>query len=177
MWIELLQLQERSGDKAWAKYARPVRIAKHALGDNAPHADLLVTPGHALLIDGVLAPAGALINGTTITLDPAEESDELEYFHIKVEGHDVIFAEGAPCETLLHIDEKADNYAEYARRHGAPATNEIPCAPHHGGGRKEILSHFRNAISPWLDRREPYDFIRDRLAERGAAPQGEPVAS
>jgi hypothetical protein len=63
-----------------------------------------VTAAHSLLIDGVLVPAEAPVNGTTITrYEP--ESDELEFFHIKLESHDVIYAEGAPTETLLCVDE------------------------------------------------------------------------
>jgi Hint domain len=57
---------------------------------------------HALLIDDVLVAAGNLINGTTITRYDASELAELEFFHIKLELHDVIYAEGAPCETLLN---------------------------------------------------------------------------
>jgi len=80
---------------------------KSALGPNVPHADLFVTAGHALLIDGVLVTAGYLINGTTIARYAADEHDELEFFQIKLETHDAIFAEGAPCETLLRVDENA----------------------------------------------------------------------
>jgi hypothetical protein len=53
-----------------------------------------------LFIDGVLIPAGNLINGTTITRQKARECDELEYFNIKVEGHDVIYAERTPVATM-----------------------------------------------------------------------------
>jgi hypothetical protein len=36
----------------------------------------------------------------------------LEFFHIKLERHDVIYAEGTPTETLLEVDESAANFAE-----------------------------------------------------------------
>jgi hypothetical protein len=84
-----------------------VRIVRSALAPNVPQADLYVTKPHALFIDGVLVPAGNLINDTTITLYEAREHDELEFFHIKLESHDVIYAEGAPVETLLNVDENA----------------------------------------------------------------------
>ena len=46
------------------------------------------------MIDGLLVPAGCLINGETITRhEAANERDELEFFHIKLESHDVIYAE------------------------------------------------------------------------------------
>jgi Hint domain len=79
-----------------------------------------------LLIDGVLVAAGNLINGTTITRYGACELDKLEYFHIKLERHDVIYAEGAPCETLLEVDEKAANFVEYVRNMEVPE----PKLPH-----------------------------------------------
>jgi hypothetical protein len=41
---------------------------------------------HALLIDGVLAEAGNLVNGTTITRYGASAIDELEYFNVKLRG-------------------------------------------------------------------------------------------
>jgi hypothetical protein len=53
----------------------------------------------------------------------------MEFFHIKLESHDVIYAEGAPVDTLLEVDERAVNFAEYFRRYGAPNTEETPCAP------------------------------------------------
>jgi hypothetical protein len=39
------------------------------------------------------------VNGTTIALHDAGDACELEYFHIKLQSHDIIDAEGAPCET------------------------------------------------------------------------------
>jgi hypothetical protein len=103
-------------------------------------------------------------------LDEARELAELEYFNIKLESHDVIYAEGAPVETLLEVDECAANFAEYLRKYGAPKTDEVRCAPNAPyGGRGELRSRLRSAISPWLDRREPIDVIRDRLEERAIA--------
>ena len=50
-------------------------------------------------------------------------------FHIKLESHDVVYAEGAPAETLLNVDESTVNFADYLRRYGTPATEEVRCAP------------------------------------------------
>jgi hypothetical protein len=131
-----------------------------------PHADLFVTRTHALLIDDVLVPVCNLINGTTITLHDARALDELEFFHIKLNAHDVIYAEGTPCETLLNVDEKAINFAEYLREYGPPTSDDAPCAPVLGfGDRVEIKSRFRSALSPWIDRRQKLDIIRDKLEE------------
>jgi len=42
------------------------------------------------------------------------------------------------------------------------------CVPWVGFGRRiEIKSRFRSAISPWIDRRQKLDIIRDELEEGG----------
>jgi len=164
-WIARYPFRRSNPSKAWVRDVLPVRVARSALAPDIPNADLYVTQSHALLIDGVLVPAGNLINGTTITLYDADTLDELEFFHIKLEGHDVIYAEGAPCETLVEVDENAVNFAEYLRRN-----QEARCAPWAGfGPRIEMKSHFRSALAPWIDRRQKPDIIRDRLEERGIA--------
>jgi hypothetical protein len=168
-WIGRYRFRRSDPSRGWVKAVLPVRIARSAVGPDVPHADLFVTETHALLIDGVLVAAGNLINDTTITRDGAGELQELEYFHIKLEHHDVIYAEELPCETLLNIDDNAANFAEYLREYGSATTTEPPCAPlfRYGYRRGEITSCFRSAISPWFDHRQPVDVIRDKLDVRG----------
>ncbi len=168
-WIGRYPIKKSDPSKAWVKDVLPVRIARSALAPGVPHADLYVTAGHCLLIDGVLAPAEMLINGTTITRHEAGECDKLEYFHIKLESHDVIYAEGALAETLFYVSESAVNFADYLRRYGASTTERARCAPlvHIGGGRDELKSRVRSALSPWIDLRDRADVVRDRLEERG----------
>jgi hypothetical protein len=104
---------------------------------------------HAVLINGFLMPVGDLVNGTSIVLETADGQEALDFFHIELEHHDVIDAAGAPCESLRH-----------------PAVE--PCVPLLGfnGGRSELRSRVRSALSPIINRREPLDVIRDRLEER-----------
>jgi hypothetical protein len=169
-WIARYPFRKSDPSKPWVKDVRPVRVARSALAPDVPHTDLYLTGWHGLFVDGVLIPVGSLINGTTIKLDDARELSELEFFNIKLESHDVIYAEGAPVETLLEVDERAVNFSEYLRKYGAPRTNEVRCAPIAPyGGRNEFRSRARSAISPWLDRRDPIDVIRDRLEERAIA--------
>ena len=179
-WIGRYPFKKADPAQAWVRDVLPVRVARSAIAPDVPNSDLYVSKGHALFIDGVLVPAGSLINGTTITLYEARELDALEFFHVKLECHDVIYAEGSPCETLQDVDENAVNFAEYLRKYGAPHTEQSPCAPllSFNGGRSEIRSRFRSAISPWVDRRQKLDIIRDRLEERGIAllRQSEPVS-
>ena len=142
-WIGRYTYKKSDSSKPWAENARPVRIARSALAPNVPHADLYVTGGHSLLIDGVLVPAELLINGTTITRDEAGEYDELEFLHLKLESHDAIYAEGVPAETLINVQEFAVNFADYLRQYGTAATDEEHCAPHIHilGGRPELASN------------------------------------
>jgi hypothetical protein len=167
-WIGRCSIKKANPTKPWVKDALPVRISRSALAPGVPHSPLYVTAEHSLFIDGLLAPARMLINGTTIKRYEAREHLELEFFHIKLESHDVIYAEGAPVETLLNVDEWAVNFAEYFRRYGAPKNEEKPCVARVPCRRRdELKSGFRSAISPWHDRREPFDLIRDRTEERG----------
>ena len=170
-WIGHYSLKKSDPTKAWVKNVLPVRVAPSALSLDVPCAELYVTREHALLIDGVLVTAGSLINGTTITVYDPREIDELEFFHINLERHNVIYAEGAPCETVRNVEESAVNFAECLRNYEHPTTQEAPCAPLFSctGGRREIKSRFRSAMSPWIDRRQKLDIIRDELEERGVA--------
>ena len=129
-WIGHYPFKKSDPSKPWVKDALPVRFARSALAPGVPHSDLYVTAGHSLLINGVLVPAKLLINGATITRYAAHEYAELEFFHIKLETHDVIYAEGTPLETLTKVHESAVNFADYLRRYGAQTTREDRCAPH-----------------------------------------------
>ena len=167
-WIGRYKFKRSDRGRPWVKDFLPVRIARSALAPNVPHADLLVSQAHALYFDGVLVPAGCLVNGRTIRLDTATEFQELEFYHIKLADHDVIDAEGAPCETLLEVDEAATNFAGHYREHGVPISEPKPCVPlqAYRGGRDEIKSRMRSALSPWIDRRKQIDIVRDRLEEQ-----------
>jgi hypothetical protein len=171
-WIGRYPFKKSDRSKRWVEDARPVRIAPSALAPGVPYACLYVTGGHSLLIDGVLVRAEMLINGATIIRDEALEYDELQFFHIKLESHDVIYAEGAPAETLLNVEESAVNFADYSRRYGTAVTDEERCAPYiqTWGGRPELASRFRSTLSPWIDFRNQADVIRDRLEEQGIVP-------
>ena len=168
-WIGRYPIKKSDPTKSWVKDALPVRIARSALAPNVPHADLFVTAHHSVLVDGALVPVEMLINGTTITrYEP--ESDELEFFHVKLESHDVVYAEGAPAETLTNADKSFVNFADYLRRYGAAATDDGRCAPVVCiGGRGELKSRFRSALSPWIDFRDRADMVRDRLEECATA--------
>ena len=158
-------------NREWVSDVKPVLVRKSAISDNVPSRDLYLTRGHGLYLDGVLIPVCNLINGSTIVDDPADGIQELEYFHIKLESHDVIYAEGTACETLLGVGESARNFADYYRAYGVSEVEEQPCAPIHtfNGGRSEIASRVRSATSCITEVRQPLDMVRDRLEARAAS--------
>ena len=78
---------------------RPVRIRAGALSDGAPARDLRVSPDHAFLLDGMLVAAGHLVNGKTITR--GEAATDLTYWHIELDAHDMLLAEGVPAESFF----------------------------------------------------------------------------
>ena len=84
---------------------QPVRIRAGAFGRNAPHRDLLVSPEHAIFADGVLIPARHLVGCTGIATDT--KLDATTYYHIELSHHDVLLADGLPCESWLDTGNRA----------------------------------------------------------------------
>lgn len=76
----------------------PVLIKAGALSDAIPHRDLLLSPDHAIMLNGHLIPAKALINGSTIRQIRREG---ITYYHIELPEHAVLFAEGVAAESYL----------------------------------------------------------------------------
>ncbi|CAI9122247.1 Hint domain-containing protein [Brytella acorum] len=77
----------------------PVLFRAGALGDAVPARDLMVSPLHAMYLEEVLVPAEALVNDVSILR--MENVDRVDYFHLELDTHDVIFAEGAASETFV----------------------------------------------------------------------------
>ncbi len=76
----------------------PVRVTAGAFGNSLPARDLLLSPDHAVFVDGALVPVRHLINGGTTVQEPA---DEVTYYHVELATHDVILAEELPRESYL----------------------------------------------------------------------------
>ncbi|MDO6413647.1 Hint domain-containing protein [Sphingomonas sp. BIUV-7] len=75
----------------------PIIVRRGAFGDGAPFADLSVTSGHSFLVDGLLIPIGQLVNGTSIARQ--REITSYEYFHVQLEQHAILLANGAEAES------------------------------------------------------------------------------
>jgi len=118
---------------------RPIRIKKGALGCSTPARDLYVSPQHRILVRSkiaqrmfdepeVLVAAKHLIELAGI--DIVEDAKDVEYYHILLDNHEILVANGAACESLYL---------------GAEALKSIDLE-----SKKEILQVFPE-ISEWGD--------------------------
>jgi hypothetical protein len=98
----------RLGRVIWLGHQRAtgplVRVRVGAFGNYTPVRDLLLSPDHAVFADGVLVPVRYLLNGSTIVQEPV---DEVTYYHVELAAHDVIRADGLPCESYLDTGNRA----------------------------------------------------------------------
>jgi len=88
---------------------RPIRIKKGALGCSTPAQDLYVSPQHRILVRSkiaqrmfdepeVLVAAKHLIELEGI--DIVGDTKDVEYYHILLDVHEILIANGAACESL-----------------------------------------------------------------------------
>jgi hypothetical protein len=131
-----------------------------AISDNVPCRDLLLSPDHAVFIDGILIQAGALVNGTSIVREN-RVSPTFTYYHVELEDHSLILAENMPAESFVdNVDRMAfDNWAEHEALY--PEGNTIVELPY---PRAKSL-------------RQVPRKLRDALAARGAGLYGVPAAA
>lgn len=89
---------------------RPVRITAGALGQGLPHADLWVSRQHRMLVSSpvcqrMFGQSDILVSALKLTALPGIHIDtsvpEIDYVHLLFDQHEVVFAEGAPSESLL----------------------------------------------------------------------------
>ena len=88
---------------------KPVRISAGALGFGLPKRDLWVSPQHGMMLsdyqfDMYFQSMEVLVRAGHLTNRPGIDRCDVpvvEYFHIMLEDHDIILAEGTATETFL----------------------------------------------------------------------------
>lgn len=106
-WIASRML--RAADFAAEPALRPIHIRAGALGEAKPTRDLKVSQQHCVLLDDwrcellfgedeVLAPARALLNDSTITVDRSDE--EVTYYHFMFDRHEIVYSNGVETESF-----------------------------------------------------------------------------
>jgi hypothetical protein len=110
-WLGIQTVSTRFADKM---RVLPIRIRAGALSEGVPSRDLLVSPDHAILVEGALIHAGALVNGTSIVRE-SNVPTIFAYYHVEVEDHSLILAENTPAETFVDNADRLnfDNWAEH----------------------------------------------------------------
>ncbi len=89
---------------------RPVKICAGALGQGLPRADLWVSRQHRMLVSSpicerMFGQTDILVSALKLTALPGIHIDDqiaqITYVHLLFDQHEVVFAEGAPSESLL----------------------------------------------------------------------------
>ena len=91
----------------------PIRIEAHAFGRLLPHRDLFLSPDHCVFVENVLIPIRHLVNEATIR---QIAMPEVRYFHLELDRHDVLWANGLPAESYLDTGDRT------SFENAAPAT-------------------------------------------------------
>ncbi len=118
-------------DSNWEPEVEPVIVRKNAFGNGTPTRDLIVSPEHAFYIDELLYKAEELVNDSTIVRMGETPGNEIEYFHVDLGFHDLVFAEGAAAESFGGTSrEHFDNRDEFYRIYGTETNRYTPFAPY-----------------------------------------------
>ena len=129
-WLGRRRIDPRPLDTEGRRRVLPIRIAAGAFGEGLPARDLYVSPQHAIAFDGALIPAERLVNGLSVSR--VETDEPVEYFHLLLDAHDVILAEGLPAESYVIHGNIAGfaNWRDYVERFGAvPQDWGVDCLP------------------------------------------------
>ena len=120
----------------------PIAFAAGSLGDGLPRRKLLVSPEHAMFLDGVLVPAKLLVNDDLVV--QASGLPTIEYFHVELDSHDILLAEGAPSESFVDCDSRTLFQNAHTFKGEAPRWSF--CAPRIEDG--PVLARIRDRLRP-----------------------------
>jgi hypothetical protein len=112
----------RSFNELLATGKNPIRVAAGAFGATA---DLLMSPSHAVNLEGNLIEAGALIDHASVERVTEWNATELTYFNLELDQHELIWANGVATESYFSSyrtngfsRQSWDNYSEYVALYG-----------------------------------------------------------
>jgi hypothetical protein len=173
-WIAYNKFTKEEG-RAWHDNVMPIRVARFAIDDRTPHRDLYLSPLHCIFFSEALIPVMYLINEASIAQGMPSDMSAIEYYHIDLDTHEVIYAEGALVESFLDDGsnrESFSNFIQYERLYGAERQSKMtPFAPilRYRGRRQELKGLVRSLISNVVDVRDPIQIAYDQLAKRAEA--------
>jgi hypothetical protein len=171
-WIGYNKFTKEEG-RAWQDSVMPIRVARFAIDDHAPYRDLYLSPGHCVFFNEALIPVKYLINEASIAQGTPSEMSALEYYHVELDTHEVIYAEGALVESYDGWNrDNFSNFMQYERLYGVERQSEMtPFAPilRYHGRRQELNGLVRSIISNVVDVRDPIQIAYDQLAQRAEA--------
>src|SRR5262249_24682198 len=159
--------------RAWHDSVMPIRVARFAIDDHTPHRDLYLSPLHCLFFSEALIPVMYMINEASIAQGTPSEMSAIEYYHIDLDTHEVLYAEGALVEIYDGSNrDDFSNFIQYERLYGAERQSKMtPFAPvlRYHGRRQELNGLLRSLISNVVDVRDPIQIAYDQLAQRAEA--------
>src|ERR1700730_496452 len=171
-WIGYNKFTKKEG-RAWQDSVMPICVARFAIDDHTPHRDLYLSPLHCIFFNEALIPVMYLINEATIAQGTPSDMSAIEYYHIDLDTHEVIYAEGAFVESYDGWNrDNFSNFMQYERLYGAERQSKMtPFAPilRYHGRRQELNGLVRSLISHVVDVRDPIQIAYDQLAKRAEA--------
>lgn len=155
--IEWIGSRRVSGARLFAApHLRPVTINMGFFGDDLPDADLVVSPEHRIIVEGVMArdlfnspevlvSARDLINGDTVRVDLAAR--EIIYVHLLFDRHQVIWANGVETESFHPASAALGSLADVDRLRLMRLYPELEADPYlYGGFARRKLSRTEAAL-------------------------------
>jgi hypothetical protein len=165
-----------AGRFARGSHVLPICIKAGALDVDQPRRDLWISPHHAMFLDSALIEAIDIINGVSIV--QADRVGCVDYFHIELDTHDIIIAEGALSESFVDDDSRGifQNAREFAALYpNIPAVRPVRyCAPRLAFGpeleaaRRQIAQRAGIPYTPSSNAKRPRALVvDDRVPQLG----------
>jgi hypothetical protein len=171
-WIGYNKFTKKEG-RAWQDSVKPICVARFAIDDHTPHRDLYLSPLHCIFFNEALIPVMYLINEASIAQGTPSDMSAIEYYHVELDTHEVIYAEGALVESYDGWNRhNFSNFMQYERLYGAERQSKMtPFVPilRYRGRREELKGLVKSLISNVVDVRDPIQIAYDQLAKRAEA--------